>query len=190
MVRQHGCRSQALSESRNRRGAPRSQAEPERLQMAPAVRGFHQLIPKEQNPMLTNLTAREMAPRRGAETTMPFGPRRCMFINAAERMAEEGEPLEEAALDDCETLDLFYRTLCAVLYNYAPLSGHPGGSISCGRFVARLLFDTMDYDLARPTRRDADIISFAAGHKALGLYAMWALRNEIARIAAPELLPI
>ena len=36
---------------------------------------------------------------------------------------------------------------------------------------------------------DADIISYAAGHKALGLYAMWALRNEIARIAAPDLLP-
>ena len=139
--------------------------------------------------MLTNLVAREVAPRRGAETTMPFGLRRCVFINAAERMAEEGEPLEESALDDCETLDLFYRTLCAVMYNYAPLSGHPGGSISSGRFVARLLFDTMDYDLARPTRRDADIISYAAGHKALGLYAMWALRNEIARIAAPELLP-
>ncbi len=76
------------------------------------------------------------------------------------------------------------------MYNYAPLSGHPGGSISSGRFVQRLLFDVMDYDLARPTRRDADIISYAAGHKALGLYAMWALRNEIARIAAPELLPM
>ena len=30
---------------------------------------------------------------------------------------------------------------------------------------------------------------YAAGHKALGLYAMWALRNEIVRIGAPELLP-
>ena len=75
------------------------------------------------------------------------------------------------------------------MFNYAPLSGHPGGSISSGRFVQRLLFDVMDYDLARPDRSDADIISYAAGHKALGLYAMWALRNEIARIAAPDLLP-
>ena len=56
--------------------------------------------------------------------------------------------------------------------------------------MQRLLFDVMDYDLARPQRRDADIISYAAGHKALGLYAMWALRNEIARIGAPELLPL
>ena len=55
--------------------------------------------------------------------------------------------------------------------------------------MARLLFDVMDYDLAHPGRQDADIISYAAGHKALGLYAMWALRNEVARIAAPDLLP-
>jgi transketolase len=47
----------------------------------------------------------------------------------------------------------------------------------------------MVYDLSAPDRDDADIISYAAGHKALGLYAMYALRNEIARIGAPELLP-
>jgi transketolase len=121
---------------------------------------------------------------------MSFGPRRGVYINAAQRMADQGEPLDETTLQDCETFDLFYRTLCAVMYNYAPMSGHPGGSISSGRFVQRLLFDVMDYDLSRPQRRDADIISYAAGHKALGLYAIWALRNEIARIAAPELLPI
>jgi transketolase len=120
---------------------------------------------------------------------MPFGPRRAGFINAADRVFEEGWPLDEATLEQCEAFDLVYRTLCAVMYNYAPLSGHPGGSISSGRFVARLLFETMDYDLAEPNRRDADIISYAAGHKALGLYAMWALRNEVARIAAPDLLP-
>ena len=48
------------------------------------------------------------------------------------------------------------------------MSGHPGGSISSGRFVARLLFDVMDYDLSRSAATDADIISYAAGHKALG----------------------
>ena len=42
------------------------------------------------------------------------------------------------------------------MFNYAPLSGHPGGSISSGRFVSRLLFDVMDYDLAHPGRPDAD----------------------------------
>ena len=120
---------------------------------------------------------------------MPFGPRRAGFINAADRVFEEGWPLDEATVEQSEAFDLVYRTLCAVMYNYVPLSGHPGGSISSGRFVARLLFDTMDYDLAEPNRQDADIISYAAGHKALGLYAMWALRNEVARIAAPDLLP-
>jgi transketolase len=140
--------------------------------------------------MLTKPLARQTTPAAPDKTTMSFGPRRGLFINAADRMAEEGEPLDADTVDYFDTLDLIYRTLCAVMYNYAPLSGHPGGSISSGRFVARLLFDVMDYDLSRPQRKDADIISYAAGHKALGLYAMWALRNEIARIAAPELLPL
>ncbi len=139
--------------------------------------------------MLANVITRRPAPIRSDDTTMSFGPRRALFINAADRVAEEGEPLDEAALDHCDTFDLVYRTLCAVMFNYAPLSGHPGGSISSGRFVSRLLFDLMDYDLANPGRPEADIISYAAGHKALGLYAMWALRNEVARIAAPDLLP-
>ena len=77
----------------------------------------------------------------------------------------------------------------ALLYNYVPTSGHPGGSISSGRFVAGIMLDGLDYDLAAPGRQDADILSYAAGHKVMGLYAMWALRDEIARLAAPELLP-
>jgi transketolase len=133
--------------------------------------------------MLTNVALAAPASR------VSFGSRRGVFINAAERVAAEGAPLDEAAVAHFEVLDLVYRTLCAVMYNYVPLSGHPGGSISSGRFVMRLLFDAMDYDLSRPDRQDADIISYAAGHKALGLYALWALRNEVARLAAPELLP-
>ncbi len=139
--------------------------------------------------MLTNLIAHERTPAHRDDSTMPFGPRRGGFINAADRIFEEGWPLDEATVEQCEAFDLVYRTLCAVMYNYVPLSGHPGGSISSGRFVARLLFDAMDYDLTQPNRQDADIISYAAGHKALGLYAMSALRNEVARIAAPDLLP-
>ena len=88
-----------------------------------------------------------------------------------------------------EAVDLFYRSLCALLYNYVPMSGHPGGSISSGRFVAGLLFDAMDYELAKPDREDADIVSYAAGHKAMGLYSMWALRDELARVGNPALLP-
>jgi transketolase len=139
--------------------------------------------------MLTELISHERTPAHRDDSTMLFGPRRGGFINAADRVFEEGWPLDEATVEQCEAFDLVYRTLCTVMYNYVPLSGHPGGSISSGRFVARLLFDAMDYDLAQPNRQDADVISYAAGHKALGLYAMWALRNEVARIAAPDLLP-
>ena len=140
--------------------------------------------------MLTHATESPATQERGAETApLKVGPRRGVFVNAADRLARAGGPLETEALAHCEAFDLVYRTLCAVMYNYAPQSGHPGGSISSGRFVARLLFETMDYGLDRPGRPDADIISYAAGHKALGLYALWALRNEIARIAAPDLLP-
>jgi transketolase len=69
------------------------------------------------------------------------------------------------------------------------MSGHPGGSISSGRFVAGILFDALDYDVSQPDRADADLVSYSAGHKALGLYAMWALRNEVLRAGAPDLLP-
>ena len=115
-----------------------------------------------------------------------FGPRRALVVEAAP--ADEA-PLAPAGLAAFETLDLAYRALCALLFNYVPASGHPGGSISSGRFSATLLFDGLDYDLADPDRDDADVLSYAAGHKAMGLYALWALRDEIARLAAPELLP-
>jgi len=90
--------------------------------------------------------------------------------------------------DSLEFFDLCYRSLCAVMFNHAS-SGHPGGSVSSGRIVESLLFNQMDYDFSNPMDRTADIISYAAGHKALGLYAMWACRNEVVRQRYPELLP-
>jgi len=90
--------------------------------------------------------------------------------------------------DSFEFYDLIYRTLCAVMFNHAS-SGHPGGSISSGRIVESLVFNQMDYDFFNPMDRTADIVSYAAGHKALGLYAMWALRNEVVRQTHSELLP-
>jgi transketolase len=114
-----------------------------------------------------------------------FGPRRAEWI-------EVNEPgdlgLSTDTLAHFESYDLVYRTLTAILFNYAQ-SGHPGGSVSSGHIVTAALFDAMDYDIGDPVRRDADVLSYAAGHKATGLYAMWALRDEVTRIARPELLP-
>jgi transketolase len=118
--------------------------------------------------------------------SIAFGPRRAEWIQVAE---SEANPLAPEELARFEAFDLAYRSLCALLYNYVPQSGHPGGSISSGRIVAGVLFDAMDYDLAQPDRGDADIISYSAGHKAMGLYAMWALRDEVARIGNAGLLP-
>ena len=98
--------------------------------------------------------------------------------------------LPAAEKEQLEKLDLIYRTLCAILYNFVPTSGHPGGSISSGRIVSTLLYKMMGYELAAPHRDEADILSYAAGHKALGLYAMWALRNECVRLAKPQLLAL
>jgi transketolase len=96
--------------------------------------------------------------------------------------------LPTAEAESLEFLDLCYRTLCAVMFNHAS-SGHPGGSISSGRFVASLIYRNLDYDFTDPMDRTADLVSYAAGHKALGLYAMWALRNEVVRQSHPDELP-
>jgi transketolase len=116
-----------------------------------------------------------------------FGTRRAEWIKLTE--ANVPPPLSAEELGRFEAVDLLYRSLCALLYNYVPTSGHPGGSISSGRFVAGVLFDAMDYELARPEREDADVLSYAAGHKAMGLYSMWALRDELVRVGDRSLLP-
>ncbi len=117
-----------------------------------------------------------------------FGPRRGVYIDITKE--QKANPLlTEQEKSHLEKFDLIYRSLCAMLYNYVPTSGHPGGSISSGRFVQGLIFKSMDYDFSNPDREEADIISYGAGHKALGLYALWALRNEIVRVAKPDMLP-
>jgi len=118
---------------------------------------------------------------------LKFGPRRGTYTDISRKMKGEGLSGEEKKV--FEDFDLIYRSLCALLYNYVPASGHPGGSISSGRFVEGILFGAMDYDVSNPDRRDADLVSYAAGHKALGLYSLWALRNEVIRIGVPQLLP-
>ncbi len=122
-------------------------------------------------------------------TPSPFrlGTRRGQYFNIQDLMSGTRPELsgEDAAI--LERIDLIYRTLCAILYNFVPTSGHPGGSISSGRFVEGLLYGTMDYNFQNPEDEAADMISYAAGHKAMGLYSMWALRNELVRVGSPKL---
>jgi transketolase len=122
------------------------------------------------------------------EQTMVFmlGPRRGTYLDIMEELKHGEAPISSEQVQLLENFDLIYRSLCTMLFNYVPASGHPGGSISAGRFVASLLFGAMDYDISRPDREDADLISFAAGHKALGLYSLWAIRNEALRNSCPR----
>lgn len=118
---------------------------------------------------------------------LDFGPRRGVYIDINSQL--DAFPISDETLKFYEDFDLIYRTLCGILFNFVPQSGHPGGSISSGRIVASLLFSTMDYRMNDPECLEADLISYAAGHKAMGLYGMWALRNEFARVGMPGLLP-
>ena len=125
----------------------------------------------------------------------PTVTRRAMFYDITSLAAKMSQVLTAPEAEFFERVDLIYRTLCALLYNYVPTSGHPGGSISSGRMVEMLLYRTMTYDFSDPDRKDNDMISYAAGHKAMGLYAMWALRNELGEIAQevfgpPQFIPI
>lgn len=120
--------------------------------------------------------------------TLSFGKRRGNYFDVND-ILKSGLPLNESELNKFEKLDLIYRTLCGILYNFVPTSGHPGGSISSGRFVESIAYNIADYDIGLPSSEINDMIVYAAGHKALGLYAMWALRNELVRSFKGELLP-
>jgi len=122
-----------------------------------------------------------------SQKSLDLGPRRGVYIEILPEI--DKFDISEETIRMYDDYDLIYRTLCGILYNFVPKSGHPGGSISSGRIVEGLLFGTMDYLLKDPECLEADLISYAAGHKAMGLYAMWALRNECARVGKPTLLP-
>ena len=125
--------------------------------------------------------------KKASSKKFNFGPKRAYYAEIGpESSSVRGD---ETAIKMFDDYDLIYRTLCGILYNFVPKSGHPGGSISSGRIVESLLFNTMDYCIGDPDCTGVDILSYAAGHKAMGLYAMWALRNECARIACCDLLP-
>ena len=116
--------------------------------------------------------------------TTRFGPRRSVW----EKVTSFDPSVDAATIAMVERYDLVYRSVVAIMFNFTQ-SGHPGGSVSSGRIVRLLLLQTMDYDIGNPNRYDADIISYAAGHKALGLYATLALRDEIVHQQRPDLLP-
>jgi transketolase len=135
-----------------------------------------------------NATIKSDLYKNTAPKTLSFGKRRGEYFDVND-ILKNGSPLNNSELENFEKLDLIYRTLCAILYNFVPTSGHPGGSISSGRFVQSLVYKIVDLDIAKPFADDNDMIVYAAGHKALGLYAMWALRNEIVRAYKSGLLP-
>ncbi|HAH31663.1 MAG TPA: hypothetical protein DCL44_05050 [Elusimicrobia bacterium] len=118
-----------------------------------------------------------------------IAPRRAGYYDVSDIIMSSQFKVEDDDVKALEDIDLIYRALCSVLYNFAPVSGHPGGSVSSGRIAQSLLFAGMDYDFFSPQRADSDLISYAAGHKALGLYALWALRNELMRVADSRRLP-
>lgn len=117
-----------------------------------------------------------------------FGPRRGKYYDVNE-ILKAGTTLKSDEIKLFERLDLIYRTLCGILYNFVPTSGHPGGSISSGRFVESIIYNTADYDIKNPVLDSNDMVVYAAGHKAMGLYSMYALRNEIMRAFLQKELP-
>ena len=126
--------------------------------------------------------------RNLAKNKLVLEHRRGVYIDVKDTMDKTGFRVSDAAVANYEKYDLIYRTLCAVLFNFAS-SGHPGGSTSCGRFTEGLLFNSMDYDFENPAAKENDVLSYGAGHKAMGQYAMFALRNEMVRVGRPDLLP-
>ncbi len=128
------------------------------------------------------------SPSRTISKPLGFAKRRGEYYDVND-ILKNGSPLNKSELENFEKLDLIYRTLCAILYNFVPTSGHPGGSISSGRFVESIVYKIVDLNLANPFADENDLIVYAAGHKALGLYAMWALRNELVRTFHPDFLP-
>lgn len=117
-----------------------------------------------------------------------FGPRRGKYYDVND-IIKNSTLISDDEVNKFEKLDLIYRTLCGILYNFVPTSGHPGGSISSGRFVQGVVYKTADYDIKNPMLDANDMVVYAAGHKAMGLYAMYALRNELIRTFKVSELP-
>ena len=114
--------------------------------------------------------------------TRAFRPRRSTWIDI-DSADPDVVPTEELAL--LTQYDLIYRTLVAIQFNFAI---RPSGTgVPAGHIMTAALFDPMQYDLGDPVM--TKICSLPQDTRQPGHAAMWALRDEVARIASPELLP-
>ena len=78
---------------------------------------------------------------------MVLGNKRGVFVDIS-GYNKAGYALNAQEFEALTKLDVAYRTLVALLYNYVPTSGHPGGSISSGRVVAHLLYSGLLYNFS------------------------------------------
>ena len=78
-----------------------------------------------------------------------FGPRRGNYYEVSD-IISSGLLFGDDEIKLFEKMDLVYRTLCGVMYNFVPTSGHPGGSISSGRIIQSVIYKIADYDIKKP----------------------------------------
>jgi len=83
-----------------------------------------------------------------------YPQKRAAYYQISDIIKDSRYSVEDEDIVFYENIDLIYRMLCSVLYNFVPMSGHPGGSISSGRIVSSLLFDTMNYDISNPEKKE------------------------------------
>ncbi len=115
----------------------------------------------------------------------PFKLRRAYYREINAENVKNLAPEYVAMMRD---IDIYYRSYCAVLYNFAQ-SGHPGGSISSGMIAILLLLEAMKYDIKNPDSRSADKICYGGGHKAMGFYSLVGMLFEFLRQGGSDLLP-
>lgn len=63
---------------------------------------------------------------------MILGQKRAVFVDVTDYSKHADYALNAQELAALTKLDLAYRTLVAILFNYVPTSGHPGGVFPAG----------------------------------------------------------
>ena len=76
-------------------------------------------------------------------TAFELSSKRSAYVTVTDYLQDPKYRLPQEQKEQLEKLDVLYRALVAVLYNFVPTSGHPGGSISSGRIVQTLLYEMM-----------------------------------------------